>query len=208
MNGSAAPAGEPGEAGVLAAVHALRRGGLVAAATETQIGLLADARDAAALRRLSALKRRPPDRPFPLLVPGLAVAAGLVREIPALARRLADAFWPGPLTLLLPAGPGLPEAVVAPDGTVAVRVPGPSAAATICARFAGPLVATSANRRGFPPPGATEDLDPAVAAAIDVVVPGRAPGTLPSTIVEAGGAGYRIVRAGAIDDERIRRLLA
>jgi L-threonylcarbamoyladenylate synthase len=210
MGGSAAGSAEPRlEAEALErAVAVLRRGGLVVAATETLLGLLADPFQPDVLRRLAALKERPPDQPFPLLLPDPPAAARVARAMPDVALRLAARFWPGPLTLLLPALPGLPAELVGPDGLVAVRFPGPAPATDICVRFGGPLVATSANVRGALPPDVTEGLDPAVAAAAELIVPGRAAGTVGSTIVACRPNGYRIVRAGAVDEAAIRGALA
>jgi L-threonylcarbamoyladenylate synthase len=194
----------PLSAPLAAAVEALRRGALVVAPTETLLGLLGDALRPAAVRRAARLKRRPAGEPFPVLLPSARAAALLARSFPAPLRRLARRFWPGPLTLLLPARPGLPPALVGPDGTVAVRVPGPSAAALLVRRFGGPLLATSANPRGAPPPANTADLSPALRRSVAVVVPGRARATRPSTIVGWTGRGYRVVRRGAIPVSAIR----
>jgi L-threonylcarbamoyladenylate synthase len=210
MGGSAAGTAEPpaSDEALDRAVAALRRGGLVVAATETLLGLLADPFRPAALQRLAALKERPPDQPFPLLLPDPPAVTRVARAMPDTALRLAARFWPGPLTLLLPALPGLPAELVGPEGLVAVRVPGPAPATAICLRFGGPLVATSANPRGAPPPASTGELDPAVAAAADEIVPGAAAGSVGSTMVVCLADGYRLVRAGAIDEAAIRGALA
>ncbi|MBN1770381.1 MAG: threonylcarbamoyl-AMP synthase [Deltaproteobacteria bacterium] len=204
-------ASEPGGADVgdplVAAARDLRRGALVVAATETLVGLLADPFHAAALARVAVLKQRPPTEAFPLIVPDAAVAATLSGRWPAVAERLAAAFWPGPLTLLVPAAPGLPAELVGPEGWVAVRVPGAAPATRICVHFGGPLVATSANLRGRPPPLRAEDVEPEIEAAVDLIVPGGAPAGRPSTLVACDDAGYRIVRPGLLSDRALRAAL-
>ena len=205
MAGSAAGSADPGgDAELQAAVAALRRGDLVVAPTETLIGILGDALCASTVRRAARLKHRPAGEPFPLLVPSARAALRVAASFPAPLRRLARRFWPGPLTLLLPALRGLPPAIVGPDGTVAVRVPGPGVASVLVCRFGGPLLATSANPRGAPTPSATEDLAPEIRRAAAVVLPGRAPGRKPSTIVAWTGDGYRVVRRGAISEAELR----
>jgi len=207
MVASAAGSAEPVGPLLDRAVEALRRGGFVVAPTETLVGLLADALHREALRRLAVLKQRPPDQPFPLLLPSVAALDRVARATSPAARRLIAAFWPGPLTLLLPAFPGLPPEVVGPGELIAVRVPGPCIAADICRRSGGPLVATSANRRGGAPPAEAGEVDAAIAAEAALIVPGRAAGGLPSTIVACDESGYRIVRPGAVEEAAIRGAL-
>src|SRR5688572_10195840 len=108
-------------------VEALRAGGVVACPTETQMGLLANALDAEAIARVSALKRRPAGEPIGLIAPNVESALSLVIEMTPLARELAEQHWPGPLTLVMRARDHVP-AGVQKDGTVAIRVPGPSPA--------------------------------------------------------------------------------
>lgn len=206
MRGSGAGGADAADP-LVAAARDLRRGALVVAATETLVGLLVDPFHAAALARVAVLKQRPPAEAFPLIVPDTGVAATLTGRWPAVAERLAAAFWPGPLTLLVPAAPGLPPEIVGPEGWVAVRVPGAAPATRICVHFGGPLVATSANLRGRPPPLRTEDVEPEVEAAVDLIVPGGAPAGHPSTIVACDERGYRIVRPGLVSDEALREAL-
>jgi L-threonylcarbamoyladenylate synthase len=207
MAASAAGSAEPLGPLLDRAAEALRCGGLVVAPTETLVGLLAAALHREALRRLARLKDRPADQPFPLLLPSVAALDLVACATSPTARRLIAAFWPGPLTLLLPALPGLPPDIVGPGRLVAVRVPGPCIAADICRRIGGPLVATSANRRGARPPTDAAEVDAAIAAEAALIIPGRAAGGLPSTIVACDEAGYRIVRPGAVEEAAIRGAL-
>jgi L-threonylcarbamoyladenylate synthase len=205
MSGSAAGGAEADP--LVAAARDLRRGALVVAATETLVGLLVDPFHPAALARVAVLKQRPPAEPFPLIVPDTAAAAAVSGRWPAVAARLAARLWPGPLTLLVPAAPGLPVELVGPAGQVAVRVPGAAPATRICVHFDGPLVATSANLRGREPPLRAEDVAPEIVAAVDLIIPGGAPVGRPSSIVACDDTGYRVVRPGVISDDELRAAL-
>lgn len=175
----------------------LGAGQVLACPTETQMGLLADATRGDAIDQVCALKGRPDNAPLALLLPdrhGLElVSTGLA----SWALALADAHWPGPLTLLVPAQPHL-DPRLTKDGRVGVRVPGPSAALTLVRAFGGPLTATSANLSGHavvPDGAAAAQL---FGEGIGGVVPGSVGGTLPSTIVDVSGAAPQLVRSGAL----------
>jgi L-threonylcarbamoyladenylate synthase len=186
-----------------AAAATLRRGGVVAYPTETFYGLGALARDAAAVARLAGAKGRPEGKPLPLLAADRAMVEE-VAELGPLAARLADRFWPGPLTLVLPARPGLPDAVTAGTGTVGVRVPGSEVARALSRAAGGPIVSTSANPSGGPPPSRAEELEPGLRARLDGVLDcGPAPGGLPSTVAAVEDGRVRLVRAGAVPFEQV-----
>ena len=138
-----------GEAAVVAAARALREGGLVAFPTETVYGLGADATNAAAIARLYQAKGRPAFNPLIAHVGDLE-AARRIGRFDAAALRLAEAFWPGPLTLVLPKLPdcGVADLALAGLDSVAVRVPAHKIAHALLAAFNGPVVAPSANRSG------------------------------------------------------------
>jgi len=178
-------------------VELLRAGAVVACPTETQMGLLADALDAEAIGRVSTIKRRPASEAIGLIVPSLEVALELVTEMTPLARRLAEQHWPGPLTLVMRARSHVP-AGVQKDGTVAVRVPGPSPAFELVRAFGGPLTATSANISGQPPLSTEAELRAAFGAGLGGIVPGLPPGGAPSTIVDVTSETPIVVRAGAL----------
>jgi L-threonylcarbamoyladenylate synthase len=183
---------------VVEAAGALRRGLLVAFPTETFYGLAALASDRAALARLASAKLRPEGKPLPLVAADASASFALWEPVPAEARRLAASFWPGPLTVVARAAPGVaPE--LAPEGTVGVRVPGSELARELARLAGGPIVSTSANPSGGAPPVSVADLAPDLLERIDLVLDGgRTPGGLPSTVVEVGEGGPRLVRAGAI----------
>jgi L-threonylcarbamoyladenylate synthase len=183
----------------------LRRGGVVAYPTETFYGLGALARDPAALERLARAKGRPEGKPLPLIAADAGMVAE-VAEVGALARSLAGRFWPGPLTLVLPARPGLPGPITGGTGTVGIRVPGSEVARALCRAAGGPIVSTSANPSGAPPPAAAASLDAALRARIDGVLDaGPSPGGLPSTVVAVAGEEVALVREGAVPFAEIER---
>jgi L-threonylcarbamoyladenylate synthase len=186
-----------------AAVAALRRGEVVAFPTESSFGLAVDALSPVALERLFALKAREPGKPPPLLVADRAMVDRLAARVPAHAATLIERFWPGPLTLVLPARADLPEALVSVGG-VGMRCSPHATAQALVQAFGGPITATSANRSGEPPA-----MDAAHARAclpgIDYVLDGEpAGGNLPSTVVRVGDDGaLTVLRAGAIDPARL-----
>ncbi len=181
------------------AAEILRRGGVVAYPTETFYGLGALARDAAAVDRLARVKGRPDGKPLPLLAADRAQVEA-VAVVGEGAARLADAFWPGPLTLVLPARAGLAEAITAGTATVGIRIPGSDLARALAREAGGAIVATSANLSGEPPPASADALAAALVARLDVVLDGgRTPGGLPSTVVAlVGDSDVRLVRPGAV----------
>jgi L-threonylcarbamoyladenylate synthase len=192
---------------IAACAALLRDGGVVAYPTETFYGLGALASRADALERLARAKLRPDGKPLPLLAADLDQVAEVAVLAGEAALRLAGALWPGPVTLVLPARPGLSPLVTAGDATVAIRIPGSAVARRLAAAAGGALVSTSANVSGEPPPLRPDDLSQALLARIDGVLDGGpAPGGLPSTIVAFDGGAVRLLRAGAVPWEEIRRL--
>lgn len=192
---------------VAEAANALRRGGIVVYPTETFYGLGALAGDAAAVARLGAAKLRPEGKPLPLVAADAGAAFATWQDVPPAARILAAAFWPGPLTLVARAAPGLPAAVTLGEG-VAVRVPGSATARELCRLAGGAVISTSANPSGGPPPASPDALDPALLARVDLVLDGGpTPGGLPSTVVALEGEGARLVRAGAVAWEAVLEAL-
>lgn len=183
----------------------LRRGGVVAYPTETFYGLGALARDPVALDRLARAKGRPEGKPLPLVAADVAMAAEVAVLAP-LALRLAARFWPGPLTLVLPARPGLPASITGGTGTVGIRVPGSEVARALCRAAGGPIVSTSANPAGAPPPASAAALDAALVARIDGVLDaGPSPGGLPSAVVAIDGERLTLLREGAVPFAEIER---
>src|SRR5215470_16251595 len=172
-------------AAIAAAARSLAAGGLVAFPTETVYGLGADATNGAAIARLYAAKGRPAFNPLIAHVADAAAARALAR-FDAAAERLAESFWPGPLTLVLPKTPDCPVAPLATAGlaTIAVRVPGHAVARNLLAAFGRPLVAPSANRSGHVSPTTAQHVLADLAGRITLIIDaGATPMGLESTIV-------------------------
>jgi len=188
----------------------LRAGGLIAYPTETVYGLGSRPRTPE-LQALQRLKGRRPDKPFLLLVShrDMAEAQGLAFNDAATA--LARAFWPGPLTLVLPGGSGrLPDLLRGPEGGIAVRWTSHRGMARLVQALEEPVTSTSANLPGQPPaPGAealTRDFGDAVAAGTLVVLDGGVLGNSPpSTVVDCTQPAPRLVREGALTIAELRR---
>lgn len=181
-----------------ALVRVLRAGGVVACPTETFVGLLADAENPRAVARVCELKGRGDASPIGVLVPDIGSLERLVVEVPERARALAGAHWPGPLTLLLHARPGV-CGLLHRDGKLGARVPGPSPALDLVRAFGGPLTATSANRSGQPPARTSDEAGLVFGDALDAIVPGASPGGLPSTLVDATSDELVVLRRGAVE---------
>lgn len=185
-------------------------GGLLAYPTETVYGL-GCAPDAAALAALAGLKGRPARKPFLLLVSGRPMAAEYGLAFTAAATALADAFWPGPLTLVLAGGEGrLPDALRGPEGGIAVRHTSHAGMATLVRELGFALTSTSANRPGHPTApgvdGIVEDFGDAIATGQLLVLDGGVLGNVPpSTIVDCTGPVARLVREGALPRGELRR---
>jgi L-threonylcarbamoyladenylate synthase len=181
------------------AAAVIRGGGAAAIPTDTLYGLAVDPFDAAAVERLFRLKGRPDDQPVPLIAADREQVERHFGRLTPMAARLAQGFWPGPLTVLVPAPAALPAVVTAGLATVGVRVPAHAVAAGLCRACGTPLTATSANRSGAPPTRDPADVERSLGALIDVLIDaGLTPGGSPSTIVDTTGETPRLVRAGAI----------
>ena len=178
------------------AVVSLRRGEIVAYPTETFYGLAVDAFDELALARLRELKGRA-EKAFSVLVVGTEMLAGLVEPPSEKARALMERYWPGALTLALPAKDGVPAALVA-DGCVAVREsPHPLARALVRA-FGGPVTATSANLAGAPPATTPDEVTGGLGGRCVVLPGGTTAGGAPSTLARVRGNRIEVLRAGAV----------
>ncbi|HEX5096504.1 MAG TPA: L-threonylcarbamoyladenylate synthase [Acidimicrobiia bacterium] len=182
------------------AVAALRRGGLVAFPTETVYGLGADAANRDAVRRLYAVKGRPPDHPVIAHIGRDATLDEYARDVPAVANVLARAFWPGPLTLILHRRPERVVAEVAGGrGTVGLRVPDHDIALDLLDAFGGAIAAPSANRFGRVSPTTAAHVRADLGEDVDVVLDGGATRVgVESTIVDCTTGGLTVLRVGAI----------
>ena len=192
---------------VEAAAERLRAGGVVAFPTETVYGLGADALNAAAVREVFRLKGRPAHNPLIVHVRDAEMARGLCRWSDR-AERLARAFWPGPLTLVLPKTDAVPGEITAGGDTVAVRAPDHPLATALLMLFGGPLVGPSANRSGHVSPTRAEHVREAFDERDVLVLDGGACGTgLESTVVSLAGPAARVLRPGVIGAEALAAVL-
>lgn len=188
------------------ALEILRSGGLVAFPTDTVYGLGAPAFNAAAVERIYAAKDRPNEKAIPVLIGSADDLPKVAESVPEMALALAARFWPGPLTLVIPKHPDLPEAVSA-AATVGVRVPGHAAARALL-QAAGPMAVTSANLSGRPSPCTASEVLAQLGGRIPLILDGgQTPGGVPSTVVDCLGAEPKVLRAGPISEDEIFRLL-
>jgi len=195
-------------ADVTRAVEFLAGGGLVAFPTETVYGLGALGLDAAAAARIFAAKGRPRTDPLILHLAGADWLPRVARDVPPAAGALAAAFWPGPLTLVLPRGPDVPDVVTAGLGTVAARVPAHPVALDLIARVGAPVAAPSANRFSRPSPTTAahvlQDLDGRIAAVLDG---GPTSLGVESTVLDLTREPPVVLRPGGVTREALEAVL-
>ncbi|MBW2453756.1 MAG: threonylcarbamoyl-AMP synthase [Deltaproteobacteria bacterium] len=200
-----------GEESIAKAAELLTAGQLVAFPTETVYGLGARADDAAAVRRIYSVKGRPIDKALSVLVPDVAIARTAAAHWPASAERLARAFWPGPLTLVVRRAGLVVDEVVASGATVALRVPSHPAALDLLRRCAFPVAAPSANLSGQPPATSADEVMAGFAGRIPLVLDGGSTeARTASTVVDltrSKGRGV-ILRPGVIPAEALQEHVA
>jgi len=184
------------------AVEAIRRGEVVAFPTDTLYGLAVDPRSEAAVAALFALKGRSTDRVVALVAASLA-QAGEIAEIVGTARRLADRFWPGPLTLVVPARMPVASLARTAAGLIGIRVPAHPVARALAEGCGHALTATSANASGQPSLSSPEHVAHALPSLSVLVDAGPSPGGPPSTLIEAATSEIRLLREGALPWSRV-----
>jgi L-threonylcarbamoyladenylate synthase len=188
------------------ALSILHEGGLVAFPTDTVYGLGALPFDEAAVESIYQAKGRPLEKAIPVLLAGLDDLERIAASVPPLARKLADHFWPGPLTLVVPRQPFLPAAVSNNPG-VAVRIPDHPVARRLL-QAAGPMAVTSANASGEPSALTALEVARQLQGQIPLILDGgEAPGGIPSTLVDCLGEIPVILRQGPITLEQLQRAL-
>jgi tRNA threonylcarbamoyl adenosine modification protein (Sua5/YciO/YrdC/YwlC family) len=194
--------------GVQAAVAAVREGQAVVLPTDTVYGIGADAFSPEAVASLLAAKGRGRDMPPPVLVPSVRTLDGLATDVPEWARELVRAFWPGPLTLVLPAQSSLMWDLGETNGTVALRMPEDDIALALLSEV-GPMAVTSANLTGHPAATTVTEAAAQLGAAVAVYLDGGpSTGTAVSTIVDCTGDAPVVLRAGAVTQEQLDAVLA
>ena len=190
------------------AAETLISGGLVGVPTETVYGLAGNGLDASAVAKIYEVKGRPEVKPLSLLVPGLDVAATVCAHIPKSAQLLAEAFWPGPLTIILPKRDYVPDIVTAGGDSIGVRCPDHPLTLELLCTAGIPAAAPSANISDMPSPKCAEDVLGYFDGKIECIIDGgRCELGVESTIVSLMTEQYKILRQGALPEEDIRRIL-
>jgi len=198
----------PDEESIARAAAVLRAGGLVAFPTETVYGLGAHALDEAAVARIFAAKGRPSFNPLIVHVRDIAAARGLAAEWTRHAQNLAEAFWPGPLTLVLPKRDLVPDSVTAGLGSVALRVPAHAVAAALLAASELPLAAPSANRYTEISPTTADHVAKSLGDRIDMLVDGGPTVVgIESTVLDLSGTRPRLLRPGTVSVSEIEAVV-
>jgi L-threonylcarbamoyladenylate synthase len=189
---------------IQAAAKVLQQGGLVAFPTETVYGLGANGLDSEAVAGIFAAKGRPADNPLILHIAAMETLEQIVPEVPPLARRLAQSFWPGPLTLVLPKGPAVPAVTTGGLDTVAVRMPDHPIALALLAAAGVPVAAPSANISGRPSPTEAAHVTADLQGRIDIILDGGpTPVGVESTVLDCTGTIPVILRPGGVSKEAL-----
>lgn len=190
------------------AVQALRDGELVAFPTETVYGLGANAQNPAAVRRIFEAKGRPPNHPVIVHLDSPRFLHRWVREVPEAANRLAESFWPGPLTMVMPRAPQVHDVITGGQDTIAIRVPAHPMAQQLLTAFGGGIAAPSANRYGRLSPTRAEHVREEFGEALRVILDGgECQIGLESTIVSFEGEQVRLLRPGSVTAAQLRAVL-
>lgn len=185
----------------------LRAGGVMGFPTDTAYGLGADPFNETAVRRIFEIKGRPETKPILLLVDSIAMARGIA-HFSETALALAERFWPGPLTMILPASAGVPPAVTAGTGTVGVRWADTAFTQRLLGAFSQPITATSANRSGLPSTISAAEVREQLGESIELLIDG---GELPvrggSTLLDLTETPARLLREGPIGEAALSDVL-
>jgi L-threonylcarbamoyladenylate synthase len=198
----------PREERLAPAVDLLRRGGLVAIPTETFYGIAADSTDVEALARVNALKGKSSDAPVLLLAADVPQVRSVAADLPESFETLAATFWPGPLTLVVPAAPGLPAEISGGRGTVGIRVPGLMLPRRLAAMLGRPITGVSANRTGQPPCRHAADVLVTFGEELSLILDGGpTSGGAPSTVVDLASERPRILRSGTVPPQALEPFL-
>lgn len=184
------------------ALAVLSAGGLVAFPTDTVYGVAAGAYDRPGIRRLYAVKEREREKAIPILVGRIEDVEQVSQDLSPFAWRLAERFWPGPLTLVVPRHPALPDEL-APELTIGVRMPDHPVALALLRR-SGPLAVTSANLSGGVNTRTAGEVLAQLGGRVELILDGgRTPGGSPSTVVDCTGPEFRVLRPGPIGEAEL-----
>lgn len=212
MNTELLPAYESGQKlntnAIKKAAALLKAGEVVAVPTETVYGLAANAYDETAVRKIFAAKGRPQDNPLIVHIASVGELQNLVKEVPEAAKKLANAFWPGPLTVILPKSDKIPDAVSAGLPTVAVRCPAHPVARAVIEAAGVPLAAPSANRSGSPSPTNAKTVFDDMDGRIPLILDGGSSEVgVESTVITLAASVPRVLRPGGVTVEQLREVL-
>jgi L-threonylcarbamoyladenylate synthase len=181
------------------AVRILKAGGIIAYPTESFYALGALTFNEKAVKRIFDLKKRPCEKPLPLIVDDIQILLTVAKEVPDQAMELIEKFWPGPLTMLLRARSEVPSLITGKSGKVAVRIPGDGIALEIVKAARASVTATSANISSFPPASDTDAVVSYFNENLDLILDGgSSPGGPPSTIIDVTVKPLKVLRAGRI----------
>jgi L-threonylcarbamoyladenylate synthase len=192
---------------ILEAKQVLSQHGTIVFPTDTVYGIAAKAFDPISITKLYAIKKRPQDKALPVLIGDLSQLASLVLYVSEQAQHIAEAFWPGALTLILPKGPDLPPEL-SPYPTIGVRMPNLDFTLRLL-RQTGPLATTSANLSGGPNPTTVGDVSDQLGDRPNLILDGGpTPGLIASTVLDLTGPEIKVLRQGPISLEAIQSHLA
>ncbi len=199
---------QPAASTIAIAVEALRNGQVLAYLTDTMYGLGVDAQQEHAIAQLFALKQRVRQKAIPLIAGSKELLSGWIEEFPPLAEKLAQHFWPGPLTLIFHARATVSQQLTAGTNKIAVRVPNSPLARELSLQLGAPITSTSANFSGDTAVLAVEEIVAQLGDAIDLILDsGAVLHAVPSTIIDVTTAPPRIVRQGVIKQEAVEKLI-
>jgi L-threonylcarbamoyladenylate synthase len=186
------------------AAERLVAGGVIALPTDTVYGVAASLTHEPALQRVFAIKNRPQDRTLPVLISSTDALVRLVTRVSDDVLLLLDRYWPGPLTVVMPAREGMPSLVTGPGDTVGVRLPNHPLAIEVIDKAGGAIACTSANRFGQSPARTAADVAASIGPDLDLILDGGlAPGGVPSTVIAFENDAIRFLREGAIPAEHL-----
>jgi len=191
------------------AVETLVEGGVIALPTDTVYGLAASIFSAPALARIYEIKARPREKSLPVLVSSIDALERLTEPLDERVASILDRFWPGPLTVVLPARPGFDEFLVSESGGIGVRMPNHPLALEVIERAGGAIACTSANRSGEPPALTAREVAESIGSEVDLTLDGGiAPGGVSSTVIAISNDGIAVLREGAVPGAVIAALWA
>ena len=188
------------------ALRILEKGGVIVVPTDTLFGLAADVFSGPGVQRIFEIKGRPPGLALPVLLADWDQLEMVVHPLPDVGLSLARRFWPGPLTLVMPKSPNVPDPVTAGRPTVAVRMPDHWVPLELARRLGSPITGTSANPTGQGDPATLKDVERQLGGLVDYIVRGgSAPVGKSSTIVDVTSGAPKLIREGAIPFDDVLR---